>query len=333
MDHLVMYGVLMAALSIFLLIIKRIYCHRVYEECHLHVGEYYDNPLLKEMGGFAGWSLLGSSSSMIGNYSVALIFNFFFGTFINAANAIAGQLTGQLSVFANTLIKALNPNIDKSEGAGNRQLMLKTTMIGCKISFFMLAFFFIPAIIEMSFILKLWIINIPDFTLIFCILALIRNQIDQIFMPLQSAIGAVGKIKSFQIISSLINSAPMLISCALFYLKFPPYYLFLVLICNSFISGFITIYFAKIICNLSIIDFLKNVLIRVLVSFFLIFVLSYLSSFYLNDSNLKLIVTLLTSSISFFFIVWIFGFNNDEKKKLMMLFKKIQEKVQIKYSY
>jgi O-antigen/teichoic acid export membrane protein len=120
-DHLTSYGFLMAALSIFLLILRRIYCHHNYAECVFQFHRYYDKSLLKEISSFAGWSLLGASSSMIAGYGQAIVLNIFFGTRINAAQGIAGQISGQLGVFALTLSKALNPLIDKSEGSGDRK--------------------------------------------------------------------------------------------------------------------------------------------------------------------------------------------------------------------
>lgn len=135
-DHLVMYGLLMATLSIFLLVLRRIYCHRNYVECELNFRKYYENNLMKEISSFAGWSLMGSASSMIANYGTTIVINIFFGTVVNAAQGVASQINGQLNVFATTLIKALNPIIDKSEGAGDRTLMLKATMMGSKVSFF-----------------------------------------------------------------------------------------------------------------------------------------------------------------------------------------------------
>jgi O-antigen/teichoic acid export membrane protein len=142
-DHLVAYGFLMATLSIFLLLIRRIYCHRYYAECVLKLREYYDQPLLKEMSGFAGWSFLGAASSMIAGYGQAIVLNIFLGTKINAAQGIAGQISGQLGVFALTLTKVLNPLIDKSEGSGNRSQMIRGTLTGSKISFFLLQFLYI----------------------------------------------------------------------------------------------------------------------------------------------------------------------------------------------
>ena len=323
MDHLVIYGVLMAALAIVLLIIKRVYCHRMYVECQLQIRQYYDKPLLKEMGGFAGWSLLGSSSSIVANYGITVVFNLFFGSIINAANAIAGQLVGQLSVFANTMLKALNPVIDKSEGSGNRQLMLKTTLMGCKISFFMLAFFFIPAIIEMPFILKIWLKNVPNFTVIFCILAIVRNQIDQLYMPLQSAISATGDIKIFQRNNSVLTFAPIIVTYILFYLKFESYFLFIVFIIFSILNGIVTIYYAKLKCNLSVISFFQNVFLRSFGSILLIFVFTYFSSIFISNSYLKLFITLISSSLFSLIVIWIIGFNSEEKRIIVQVISAI----------
>jgi O-antigen/teichoic acid export membrane protein len=320
-DHLVAYGFLMAALSIFLLILRRIYCHRYYVECVLDFRKYYEKTLMKEISSFAGWSLLGTASSMIANYGIALVINIFFGTVINAANAIAGQLTGQLSVFANTMLKALNPIITKSEGSGNRQLMLKATMMGCKLSFFLLAFLFIPAIIEMPFILKLWIKNVPSYAVIFCILALLRNQIDQLYMSLQSSIAAVGNIRKYQTISSTLNVAPIIVSYILFYLNLQPYFIFIVFSFFSIINGMITINYAKINCNLVVSVFVKNVILRSSISFITIFIIVYFSSLYIDNSYIKFIVTISISTISFPFILWFLGFNREEKEKLIQVFQ------------
>lgn len=320
-DHLIAYGLLMTLLSIFLLLLRRIYCLRKYAECTLDIKLYYDKPLLKEIGGFAGWSLLGSFSSMASNYGIATVLNIYFGTVINAANAITGQLTGQLSVFANTMLKAINPRIDKSEGEGNRQAMLKTTMMGCKLSFFLMSFFFIPAIIEMPLILKLWIKKIPNYTAIFCVLVLLRNQIDQLYIPLQSSISAVGNIKKYQIASSIINFLPILVSIFLFYLKYESYYLFIVFILFSLFNCLITIYFTKINCKLPVHEFIQNVIFRASFSFIIIFFLTFISSVFVENSYLKLLTTLVTSSIFSIIVIRFIGFNKEEKEKMNEVYK------------
>lgn len=329
-DHLITYGFLMASLSIFLLVLRRIYCHRYYAECVLQLHHYYDKALLKEISGFAGWSLLGAASSMLANYGATIVINVFFGTLVNAAESIAAQVNGQLSVFANTMLKALNPMIDKSEGSGNRGLMLKASMMGSKLSFFLLSVVFIPVLIQMPFILKLWLKQVPEYSVVFCTLALIRSLVDQLYMTLTSTIAAVGNIKRYQVCSSFLNLLPLTISYILFYFHFPPYSLLAVFVIYSLINGILVIYFAKVDCDLSIPSYLRNVIIRCVTSFLIILTITYFTSLLVADLYLRLLSTIFISTISFVFIVWFIGFNSEERNKLDEVFKFILKRIDTK---
>lgn len=313
-DHLVAYGFLMAALSIFLLILRRIYCHRYYVECVLQLRHYYDKPLLKEISGFAGWSLLGSATSMGAFYGQTLVLNIFFGTTVNAAQGIAAQISGQLGVFALTLTKALNPLIDKSEGAGNREMMLKATLLGTKVSFFLLSFLYVPFLIEMPYLLHLWLKNVPDFTVTFCRLLLFRNLIEQLFIPLTNAISAVGNIKSFQKISGILNLTPIIAAFLFFSLGFPAYSIYVAFILFSVAQFFNVLYFSKINCGLSLSMFYKNIVFRCFLVFSLSLFITYLISLFLEQGFFKLVTIVVVGGVSYLLFLWIVGLTEYEKK-------------------
>ena len=78
-DKLIMYGVLMAAISLLIMLIMRIYCHRKYTECIFSPKRYYDKKLMREMTGFAGWNLLAASSGIITQYGLSIVLNSFWG--------------------------------------------------------------------------------------------------------------------------------------------------------------------------------------------------------------------------------------------------------------
>jgi O-antigen/teichoic acid export membrane protein len=326
-DHLIAYGFLMAALSVFLLIIRRIYCHRFYTECVLNFRKYYDKNLLKEITSFAGWSLLGSASSMISAYGQGLVINMFFGTVINAAQGIANQVSGQLGVFATTMQKALNPMIDKSEGAGNRQLLLKASMMGSKLSFFLLMLTFIPVLIEMPFIFGIWLKNVPDYAILFCRLLLIRNLIEQTYTTLSATIAAVGNIKSFQISTSLFNLLPLIITYLFFDNGFPAHFLYLTFIVYSILQSFIVVYFAKKKCGLSISQYFKQVVVRCVLTFTIVIVLTSLPVFSINEGYMRLALVISIAFISSLILIWFVGFSNDEKVKLNVIRKGIYDKL------
>ena len=257
-DNLVIYGLLMACLTILMLVIKRIYCHKRYPECEINFKKYHNPSLFKEITHFASWSFLGSATSMISHYGQSIVVNVFFGTQVNAAQGINDQVTGQLASFSNIMLKALNPMIVKSEGAGNRELVLKTTMLGSKIAFFLLMLFYIPAFIEMPYIFNLWLKNVPDYAIIFCRLFFIRSLIDQMFTNLSVTISAIGKIARFQLITSLLQCLPLVLTFILFKYDYPPYTIYIVFIIYSIMNSAILLLFSKKLYNLPINIFLKQ---------------------------------------------------------------------------
>jgi Na+-driven multidrug efflux pump len=326
-DHLVMYGVLMAALSVLLLIIKWIYCHRVYEECHLHIRKYYDKTLLKEMGGFAGWFLLGSATSMGAFYGQTIVLNLFFGTLVIAAHAIAGQISGQLGVFATTLTKVLNPLIDKSEGAKDRKMVFLAVFKGTKISFYFLAFLYVPFLIEMPFILNLWLKNVPEFTIIFCRILLLRNLIEQLYIPIINAISAQGNIKLFQIMNSVLNLTPIVMSCILFYLGCSPYYLYFSFLIFSLLQFLLVLYFAKTNLDFPITDFYNQVIKKTFLPFLYSLLCALMPSYYYNNDLFRLFVSTIFGIISLMYFVYRNGLDQNEKVVICNSFENFKKKI------
>jgi len=332
-DKLVVYGLLTALLAILLLVMRRVYCHRKYAECQINFKIYFSKPIFKEMTGFAGWSFFGSSSSMLANYGQGILMNMFFGTVVNAAQGIAGQVSGQLGAFAVTMLKALNPVIAKSEGAGNRALMVKASIAGTKVSFLLLIFFYIPVFIEMPFIFKLWLKDVPEYAVIFCRLLLARNLVEQLYVTLSSSIMAVGNIRKFQIYVSVLRFMPLIFSYLLFFLKFPPYSLYLVFIAYSLSESIISLYFSKKNYDLPIVLFLKDVVGRCVSILLLSGGLSVIPYFLMDQGILRLIVISMISTISVFVWAWYIGFNLEEKGSIKLIIIKLIQKSGIRNKF
>jgi Na+-driven multidrug efflux pump len=327
MDRLVMYGLLTALLAVFLLLIQRVYCHRKYKECEVHLTRYFDKAIFKQMTSFAGWNLLGSASSMIAGYGSGILLNHFFGTILNAANAIAGQLNGQLLALTNTLQKALNPMITKSEGSGNRDHMIKATLSGSKLSFLIFAIFGIPFLIETPFILQLWLKEIPEWTVIFCRFGIVYTLIQQITITLGTAIAAVGNIKRVNIFNSIIITVNLLVLYIVFKAGADPYFLPLISILVTIVLDLMKIYYAKQYCGINYTVFFKEVFVRVIVVFAISFLIGMLPLFYLPPSFLRMMLVCLLSSLTFVICTFLAAFNKSEKRIINNLSKTIISKI------
>lgn len=315
-DKLVMYGLLMACISFLLLIMKACYCSRSYGECKIEIKGNMDKRLMRQMTGFAGWSFLGSTTSIIANYGQGVVMNTFFGTAVNAAQGIANQASGQLGVFASTMLKALNPLIDKSEGSGNRNLMISASMMGSKLSFFLLMFLFVPVLIEMPYILNIWLKDVPLNAEIFCQLLLVRNLIEQLFITLVSSIAAVGKIRKFQMVASFLAFFPLVISYALYTLGYPAYTLYVIFIIYSILASLNILYFARKTCGLSLKIFCNDVILRCVICFGVSMSISLIPHYIFSQGLVRLILVSIVSLFCFIVAVWNIGITQSERLKI-----------------
>jgi O-antigen/teichoic acid export membrane protein len=260
-DKLIVYGGFMAGISLIVMIIMRVYCHKHYTECVFSFKEHYDKDLLREMTSFAGWNFFGSFVIIISLNGQGLILNHFFGTLLNAAQGITNQISGQLQTLSNNLLKALNPILDKSAGANDNDLLLKSTMLGAKYSTALFLFVAIPIFFELPYVLKLWLNIIPDWTIFFIRFQLIKSFIEFQFATLPGVIVAVGKIKRYTFWSSMSNMLQLPVMFLFYKFNFPPYYMYIsTIIFGNIIVYSFALYYVKIYCGLSVNMYFKNVL-------------------------------------------------------------------------
>ncbi|TLU65058.1 hypothetical protein FE810_09015 [Thalassotalea litorea] len=315
-DKLITFGLLMALLAILMLCIKWVYCHKNYIEAEVNFKKYLDRKLFYEMGGFASWSFLGASSSMLTMYGQGILLNVFFGSIVNAAQGVANQVSGQLGALSTTMLKALTPMIVRSEGEGDRRVMLEATMMGSKLSFFLIALLYIPIMLEMSYLFSIWLVEVPKFLITFCYLLLLQNLVRQFFIPLEVGISAVGHIKSFQLVFSFINIFPLFIAWGLFALGYPPHFIYITMIGRAIVLGVNALYFSKNKFGLNIVFFIKNNIIRGGGAFALIYLLLYFMTSNIVDEQIKLLVLALAYIPVFTLVLVFIGFNTYERNTL-----------------
>jgi O-antigen/teichoic acid export membrane protein len=299
-DKLVLYGILMAMIPLITMTIMRVYCHKHYTECVFAPRKYWDRQLMKELTEFAGWNLMGATSSMISQYGLSIVLNNFFGTILNAAQGIANQISGQLMVFSNTMMKAVNPVIAKSEGGGNRRLMLTTSLLGSKFSYLLLLFFSMPFLIETPYILRVWLKSVPEWAVLFSRLQLGRSLVEQCTIMIGVAISAQGDIKTYSLLKSVLNILPIILTFLFFSFGFPPYYLYFIwIIFGGVFGGGLSIYFAKKKCGLKYSEFFFEVFVPCASVSLLMFTIGSIPCFFIQSSLIRFITVCLATSITF----------------------------------
>ena len=330
-DKLIIFGLLSALVPLITLSIMKVYCHHQYSECKIAITKYFDYKLLKDISIFSGWNFLTAISSLFSVQGLNIVLNHFFGSKLNASQAIAAQLNGQLSAFSANLMKALNPVITKNAGSNSLEQMNRIALIGCKYNTLLIVFFAIPAMIEMPYILQLWIKDIPNWTILFCRLILIQTIILKMSDSISTAVYAMGNIKSFTIVKSIVNIFPLIFTYISFYYGGEPYWLYIFLIAFWAIGGNIVIvFFATKQCSLSFLEYVKQVIIPISLISVITFVSGYVIHLCMPICIGRLVLVIAITSISLLCSMWAIGMSDIEKSFLHERINAILTKYHIK---
>lgn len=326
-DKLILYGVLMAIIPVVTLSIMVIYCHKCYEECRFQPKKYFDIYLVKQIASFSGWNLLTAVSSLFSAQGIGIVLNHFFGTVLNASQGVAQQINGQLSSFATNMLRALNPVIQKKAGSNEDDQMNRITIAGCKFSTYLVLLFAIPFILEMPYILKIWLKNVPEWATLFCILQLFQTIICQMASSAATGVYAKGDIKGYAVYKSLMNFSPIVITYIAFKLGGSPIWLYLPMIIVWSIGGdIVIIWYAHIKCHLSIKDYFKNVIIPISAVTISMLAFGVIILWSMEQGFFRLIFTFTMTTLGMVTSILLFGLSCDERIYLQTSYKLVLNK-------
>lgn len=292
-SKLILYSIMVMGLTILSTLILRLYCHRKYIEVKGNPFSIKSFSLFRKMFSFAGWNFIGSISSLLRNQGLAMLMNSFFGVGVNASYGISTQVNGQAQFFSRTIIRALQPQIVKSEGACNRNRMISLAMTTCKIPFIILSFVVIPLIAQMKYIVGWWLTEVPEYTIIFCQLILAITLISQLKMGISIAIDSVGNIKWYQIICGGLHFIVLPLAYLLFKLGFNPTLGLIVVFVEEGCVVFLTSIIANKLVGLNLHRYLVKVLIPCCICVIISYIIAEVSSCFLKDPIAKILLFIL----------------------------------------
>lgn len=315
-DKLIVYGTLLLVVAFIVRTIYSLYCKRRFEECHYKF--YWDKVLFREMGAFAGWNMYGNFAFVMTTQGVNMLLNMFFGPAVNASRAIAVQIQGAIMGLATNFTMAINPQIVQSYAQERRENMYQYVFWGAKFSFFLLLILIVPILLETEFLLKIWLKQIPDYSVVFVRLILIQTLLWILHVPLHSAIHASGKMKRYQLITGTFSLLSIPFVYMILCLGETPPSVFLVYIGIYFIYIFILLLVLKDIMNFPVKSFISEVLLVVFVTTFYVCFLILPVLYVTKDCSLYLRVLLreLWGEMVCVAIISRIGMKREEREKV-----------------
>jgi len=320
LDNLVTYGILLACVSVFDFLSFMIYCKRNFVE--LKMRRYFDKTLFKSMFIFSVWNLIGTFAFMLKGQGLNMLLNFFGGPIINAARGIAFQVNGAVSNFTNSIYTAFGPQVVTSYAEGNSLRTIRMMFTESKICFALITLIIVPVALEIDYLLRLWLGDVvPKYTNVFVILVLIDTLICTLNTPCTQVVQATGRIKKYQIGSTIVNLC--LIPFALFLLSIglSAISAFIATIIITIVNQGVCVYFTNKEVHFGLKNYFRQIAIPCLVLCLLMPLLPLLFNKLMTESFLRLIVVSVISILSGGVLSYFILLKENERIVIMNIIK------------
>jgi len=323
-DKLKLYAVLTFCVTLLLQSIYTSYSKRHFQECKFRW--LWDKKLYKEMMSFAGWNMIGVSSSIIRTQGINIVMNLFFGVFVNAAMGISNQVRNAVESFTNNFLIAINPQITKSYASGNFPYLMDLLFRGSKYAFFLTLILTLPLLLETEIVIKTWLKQVPKYSTIFIQLILITNLIEVLSKPLIQAMFATGKIKTYQLVVGSITILNLPITIIFFYLGYQPYVAFIIGIFIAIMALLIRLLMLRNMIGIKIGSFLKNVVLSVTSVGICSLTVPLILKIWLPINEFRFILIGCTSIFTTVISIYVIGLSYNEKQ---FIHKKIRNIIKL----
>lgn len=320
-DKLIMYAILLVLIAIVNLLAYFIYCKFLFPFIRIFVK--IERTVLKELGEYCSWYLLGSFSAVIRSQGVNILLSVFFLPAVNAARAIAYQVNNAVGLFVSSFYQAVRPQIVKRYAANEMDSMLALLISSTKLSFYLVIIIAAPILVLAPNVLSLWLQDVPPYTALFTRLVLIITVVETLGHPLTTAICADGNIKRYQIATGGLTLLNLPLSYIALKMGAAPDFTMVVAIVITFITFAVRIYFAKQTVYLDVKGYVKMIFQLTIITLLIVSgqLLIICSGTFILATWMQMFLCLIAMLIYGIGIIIIVGLTDNEKKLLLSFFK------------
>ena len=310
-DKLIVYAFLLCFVQFAIRMIYNTYCIRNFPESKIEWK--IDSETIKKIYSFTGWELFGSVSVLAYTQGLNILLGMFFTPAINAARGVAVQVQGGITGFVTNFQTALNPQITKNYAIGNKEYMFKLVFIGSRASYYLLFLFALPLMLEADIILDLWLIEVPEYSVIFFRLIIITTMIDAISNPIITSVEATGNIRLYQVVVGGILLMILPVSYISLKLGAAPYSVFIVHVIFAFLAFFARLLMARRAIGLPVYEFITSVILRILCVTLLSAIIPFALHLFMKEGLGRLLIIVFLSVFLSLVVIYSIGLQSEER--------------------
>lgn len=303
------------------------YIYSKYNFKSVKLQRHFHKDLFKEMLSFSGWNIFGTFAYMLKNQGLNVLLNAFFGPVVNAARGISAMVGTAIQGFQSNIVISFRPQTVQSYAEGNLQRVRSLMYCLSKISYLMLFMLSMPVIIELPYILHLWLGEvIPDYTVSFTMLILINMIVSSLNTPITQVVHATGKMRRYQIGTSLIICSILPIAWLFLKAGGSPVSVYIVSLGVICINQVICMYLLKQIFPYSIRQYMKDAILPCLLVSLVALILPLALHYAIPESFIRLVLVAVVGVGSVIVSSYYLALNASEKEMVVGFVRKILKK-------
>lgn len=310
-DKLIFYAFLYTLIPILITIIYYVYCKKNIEITRYM--RFWDKGIFKSLFNFSGWSLFGSFANLSVQQGLNFLINIFYGVVVNAAAGIANQIVGTVYQFVSNFQTAFNPQIVKTYAAKQYENFHLLICRASKFSYFLILLIVLPLLLVMDSVLSIWLVEVPEYTSIFCRLILLFFVIDAINAPLWMSVQATGNIRNYQVLMSILILLNLPFSYILLKSGYPVYCVWIVRIIFNVVTFIARCWYMKSKMNFPMRSFINGVMCPIILVTLAAVPLPIFTYYTISGTYTNLIITVLVSLVSIVIAVYSLGLTHNER--------------------
>ena len=328
-DRLIIYAILFLCVQITSCIIYRVYCLRNFSDCRVKFTT--DKTLLKNIVNFTGWNMFGTVAWIVKDNGASILLNLFGGTAINAARGIASTLSNASNTLVSGFQSAVNPQLTKNYAADDREATCRLLCRSSRVSYILVLILMLPLFLECPFVLDLWLVDVPENTVLFTRIVLIEALVANLQGPLITALMATGNIKWYQIVVGgiLLLNIPVayLLLKAGGHIAIP----LIVSLIFVIVGNILRVIFCHSMIGLSYKEYVRTVIAPICLVTVTSSILPIVLYHYIEDGLMQMIVVTLASIACVGISSWLIAFSVSERQFLMAAIKSKLRSKSIKF--
>lgn len=311
-DKLIIYSALLLGVSAINISVYRVYCIRKFPECQFTLKVNHN--LLKEMVRFSGWSVIANVFQVGNTQGVSILLNIFFSTLVNAARGLATTVTFTISQFVNGFIIAAEPQLVKYYGANDREHFEKLVFNITQYTLFLLAIFAVPVFMEIDYVLKLWLTEVPQYTSEFIKITIISSLLVNSYIMIDKAIIASGHIKQMALIGNTIPVIQLPLVYIFLKLGYSPVVAYIITLVPQFLGMFANLWISKHYINFPSGRFFFQIMVKNSLFIIIACIIPYIVREMMPDGLLRFLVVCSLSVFCTIGIMYSFAMNAETKQ-------------------